>query len=70
MPKAGSGVADDALVQLGVRVPRPLYRRVRVHCVKAESQVRDFVAEAIAEKLARVVKRSRRTLVAPRRRRA
>ena len=57
MPKARPGVADDALVQLGLRVPTALYRRVRLHCVVAERTVHGFLAEAIVEKLERVAKR-------------
>ena len=60
VPRADSKVADDAVVQLGVRIPRALHRRVRVHCAEAERQMHDFVAEAIAEKLKREASRQPR----------
>ena len=60
MTKAGPRVADDALVQLAIRVPKALYRRVRIHCVDAERMVRDFVAQALAEKLKRDADRGSR----------
>jgi len=39
-------------VQLATRIPRALHRKLKLHCVDAETSVMDFVASAIAEKLA------------------
>jgi hypothetical protein len=40
-------------VQLTTRIPRSLHRKLRLHCVTADTPVMDFVVEAIEEKLAR-----------------
>jgi hypothetical protein len=53
VPKKSGVARNGVLIQFGVRIPRPLHRRVRAHCIAAELTVRDFVAEAIAEKLQR-----------------
>ena len=39
-------------VQLATRIPRALHRKLKLHCVDAETSVMDFVASAIEEKLA------------------
>lgn len=44
--------APVELVTLATRVPKALVRELRVHCVKVERQVQDFVREACAERLA------------------
>jgi predicted HicB family RNase H-like nuclease len=40
----------DAWVQLATRIPKPLHRRLKLHCVKSDVSVMDFVVEAL-EKL-------------------
>ena len=47
-----------SLVTLAVRISRTLHRQLKVHCVAHERQIQDFVTEAVAEKLAREVKRA------------
>jgi predicted HicB family RNase H-like nuclease len=44
---------DGEWVQLTTRIPKPLHRDVKLHCVTAETSVMDFVVKAIEEKLAR-----------------
>jgi hypothetical protein len=46
--------------QISTRVPKALHHRMRVHCVTIESLVRDFIVEAIEEKLARDTRRPQR----------
>jgi predicted HicB family RNase H-like nuclease len=43
---------EEVLVQLATRIPKELHRRLKLHCVTAESSVMDFVVKAIEEKLA------------------
>jgi hypothetical protein len=40
-------------VQLATRIPKPLHRELKLHCVTAETSVMDFVVKALEEKLAR-----------------
>jgi hypothetical protein len=44
---------EEPSAHLATRIPRPLYRRMKVHCVEQEIPIRDFVMSAIREKLAR-----------------
>jgi hypothetical protein len=45
-------VADEeAQTQLTTRIPKGLRLELRLHCVKTDSSVMDFVAQAINEKL-------------------
>ena len=44
---------DVELVQLASRIPKPLHRKLKVHCVSVETSVMDFVTKAIEEKLTR-----------------
>jgi hypothetical protein len=39
-------------VQLATRIPKALHRKLRLHCVRHETAVMDFVTKAIQEKLA------------------
>ena len=39
-------------VQLATRIPKPLHRALKLHCVTAETSV-NFVVKALQEKLAR-----------------
>jgi predicted HicB family RNase H-like nuclease len=36
-------------VQLATRIPKPLHRDLKLHCVQAEISVMDFVTKAIGE---------------------
>jgi len=47
--------ASEAVVwvQLATRIPKPLHRELKLHCVTAETSVMDFVVKALEEKLAR-----------------
>jgi len=49
---------DETLVNLNARVPRELWRRVKLLCAKDERQLRTFVTEALAEKLRRAGRRA------------
>jgi hypothetical protein len=44
---------EPVLVQLATRIPKPLHRELRLHCVYEEIPLMDFVSKAIEEKLAR-----------------
>jgi hypothetical protein len=41
-------------VQLAARVPQPLRRALKLHCLKSEVRMEDFVAQALAERLERM----------------
>lgn len=43
---------EIVMVQLATRIPKALHRDLRLHCVKTETSVMDFVTKAIEEKLA------------------
>ena len=49
--------ADEPRMQMATRVPASLLMKVKVHCVEREQSVMEFVAEALREKLRRVVRR-------------
>ena len=40
-----------ATVQLTLRVPRPLSRAIRIHCVERDVLLTDFISAAILRKL-------------------
>ena len=42
---------DDVLVNLNARVPRNLWRRVRVQCTREGRLLRTFITEALEERL-------------------
>jgi hypothetical protein len=44
---------DEVWVQLATRIPKPLHRELRLHCVSYETFLGDFVIGAIREKLAK-----------------
>jgi predicted HicB family RNase H-like nuclease len=46
------GSEDVVWVQLATRIPKPLHRELRLHCVTTETSVMDFVVKALEEKLA------------------
>ena len=52
-----SSPVDDSsasLVQFAIRVPASLSRRLRIHCVQQGVRMRDFITQAIRDKLHRV----------------
>ena len=40
-------------MQLATRIPKQLHRELKLHCVKSDVSVMDFVVGALEEKLAR-----------------
>ena len=48
---APEGASDDFLVNLNAGVPRNLGRRVRVQCTRDGQLLRDFITEALQERL-------------------
>jgi predicted HicB family RNase H-like nuclease len=40
-------------VQLATRIPKQLHRELKVHCVKADVSVMDFVVRALEDRLHR-----------------
>ena len=53
-------------VQLATRIPKHLHRELRVHCVKSDISLMEFVVKALGEKLQREAggRSGRRTRVA------
>ena len=43
--------ATEMLVNLNARVPRQLWRRVRLQCLREERLLRNFITEALREYL-------------------
>jgi predicted HicB family RNase H-like nuclease len=43
--------ADEVLVNLNARVPRTLWRRVRVQCTREGKLLRTFITEALHDRL-------------------
>ena len=50
---------DEILVNLNARVPRNLWRRVRLQCTREGRLLRNFITEALEERL-RAERRRRR----------
>jgi hypothetical protein len=48
---AVNGVGVDPLVNLNARIPKRLWRRVRLQCVRDERLLRGFVTEALKDYL-------------------
>jgi hypothetical protein len=44
---------NEVWVQLATRIPKPLHRELKLHCVMSDLSVMDFVVKALAEKLQR-----------------
>ena len=44
---------DEDRVQWATRIPRDLHRQLKVHCVRSNVSVMDFVSKALKEGLAR-----------------
>lgn len=43
----------EVWVQLATRIPKQLHRELKLHCVKSDVSVMDFVVNALQDKLAR-----------------
>jgi hypothetical protein len=54
----GNGNESAALVNLNARIPKRLWRRVRLQCVRDERLLRGFVTEALQDYLLRTRARS------------
>jgi hypothetical protein len=52
-------VADEILVNLNARVPRNLWRRVRLQCTREGRLLRGFITDALEERLRAEKKRRR-----------
>jgi len=50
----------DVWVQLATRIPKQLHRELKLHCVKADQSVMEFVVHALEEKLQREAGRGER----------
>jgi len=44
---------SEVWVQLATRIPKQLHRELKLHCVKSDTSVMDFVVKALEEKLVR-----------------
>jgi len=44
---------DEPWVQLATRIPKDLHRELKLHCVRNEVSVMDFVVSAIRDRLGR-----------------
>jgi hypothetical protein len=42
---------NEVWVQLTTRIPKPLHRELKLHCVRTETLVMEFVTVALREKL-------------------
>jgi hypothetical protein len=56
---AAEEAVDEILVNLNARVPRNLWRRVRLQCTREGRLLRNFITEALEERL-RLERRRRR----------
>ena len=52
-------VEADVQVQLATRIPKVLHRELKLHCVKADKPLMEFVVEAVQERLDKVAKSKR-----------
>jgi len=50
----------EVWVQLATRIPKTLHRELKLHCVKSDVSVMEFVVRALEEKLRREGGRSER----------
>jgi predicted HicB family RNase H-like nuclease len=55
MPSTG-----EVWVQLATRIPKVLHRELKLHCVRTDVSVMEFVVKALEEKLSREAGRSER----------
>jgi len=44
---------SEVWVQLATRIPKNLHRELKLHCVKSDVSVMEFVVRALEEKLSR-----------------
>jgi predicted HicB family RNase H-like nuclease len=44
---------NEVWVQLATRIPKQLHRDLKLHCVKSDISVMEFVVRALEEKLSR-----------------
>jgi len=51
--KAVPEMTEETLVNLNARVPRDVWRRVRLHCLRQDCLLRAFITEALDERLRR-----------------
>ncbi len=51
--------ADEPWVQLATRIPKELHRELKLHSVRADVSLMDFVEEALRERLDRVGRKRR-----------
>lgn len=47
----GKETDTEVWVQLATRIPKTLHRELKLHCVKSDTSVMDFVVKALREKL-------------------
>jgi hypothetical protein len=58
--KMASTSDGEVWVQLATRIPKTLHRELKLHCVKSDVSVMEFVVRALEEKLRREGGRSER----------
>ena len=46
-------VDNEVWVQLATRIPKPLHRELKIHCVTFDVSVMDFIVKALGERLQR-----------------
>jgi len=51
---------QEVWVQLATRIPKHLHRELKLHCVKSDVSVMEFVVKALEEKLQREAGRGER----------
>jgi hypothetical protein len=51
MPSRASSETPETLVNLNARVPKQLWRRVRLQCLREERLLRNFITDALREYL-------------------
>jgi hypothetical protein len=54
---------ETVWTQLATRIPKDLHRDLKLHCVRADTSVMEFVTKAIEEKLAAGATQPRRSMV-------
>ncbi len=57
--KAVPELTEETLVNLNARVPRDVWRRVKVQCTRNGRLLRSFITEALEERLRRERRRGR-----------
>ncbi len=50
---------DEPWVQLATRIPKQLHRELKLHCVRADVSLMDFVVQSLEDRLARVGRKRR-----------